>query len=255
VAIDVDGIINTDSANDRWTFEKFIVTNYLSQTLAEPNQLRVEGNNLYVRNGADNLRILAAVTEKFRENAGLVVDVAGRNRPLSREQRAFLHEAGALSAKTSDGKRYGIVDEAQYQTILQLLNATPGGTAPLPKAVPEAGTSELLVGTEGVTANQRLRIAKSGADYNGIAVGDTQVHLPHNTYLIIDNGKYISILKTGPARNWQTPAKPLLDLNPERPFSIDFPNVGNPVLFEKTLLAAGEAPAMLVMFNKTQRRR
>jgi len=255
VALDIDGIINTDSPNDRRSFEKFIGANYLPLTNAEQGQVRVEGNNLFIPNGADNVKVLAAVAHKFRENSGLVVDVAGRNRPISPEQRSFLHEAGALSAQTPDGKRYGILDEAQYQTILQLLNTTPGAPALLPDAVPEAGTTELVVGTEGTAAHQQLKIAKSGTDYNGIAINGTPVHLPHNTYLLLDNGTYISVLKAGSARNWQTPGKPLFDLQPEHPFCIDFPNIGIPVLFEKTLLAAGESPAIIVLLNSTQRKR
>lgn len=255
VAIDINGLLDTDSQGDRRTFEKFIGANYLSQAGAEPNQVRVEGNNLFVRNGADNLKVMAAVADKFRENSGLVVDVSGRNRPLSPEQRTFLHEVGSLSAQTPDGKRYGVVDEAQYRTILHILDSTPEGTALLPDAVPEAGTAELVVGTEGTAANQRLRIAKSGTDYNGVSINGTQVHLPHNTYLLIDNGNYISVLKAGSARNWQTPGKPLLDLQPEQTFCIDFPNIGIPMFFEKTLLAAGESSDMIVRLNSTQRKR
>jgi len=81
------------------------------------------------------------------------------------------------------------------------------------------------------------------------------VDLPHDRYLAIDNGDYVTVLKGTKVRNWID----TLQEAPERPDTVvepfRVPMTGVPVRFEKTYLEAGESPGIVLAYTYNERSR
>ena len=169
------------------------------------------------------------VVEKLKLNEGQVVTVAGTQVPLV----ADIPVLGRLfTNRTSEGRRYAVLDEAQYRTMV----LSAGKMAP---AVPVQENRQVVVGTDNEVGGQKFGLSGSDAGYNRIKVGGEEVVLPHDKYLAVENDERVSIIKAGDIHDCQEKRDISFDLSV--PYRIELPQAGVPYYFEKTLLGAGES--------------
>jgi hypothetical protein len=239
VTLDVGDILGRNAwGNDR-ALEAFIGANYLPQQVDGQFQYRVEEGRLTISNTAQNPEQLNRVLESLRYNAGQVVTVAGRRMPLPHVSRM-----GALrplfSERTGDGRNYAVLDEAQYRTLAEASEAWRASSGQRRQGG-SPGRRDVVVGTTNTAAEETFYLASSDTDANGIRIADVEVTLPHDRYLVIDNGDTVSVIKAGETRDWIEQAEPI-ELDVQTAYRFEIPAVGRPIRFEKVLLGAGESP-------------
>ena len=119
---------------------------------------------------------------------------------------------------------YAVVDEAQLRTLREL--ATAGGQSRLQETI--VGTDALLAG------GQLANVAFAGERGNTLDVADNPIALPHDKYLLLAGGGYLTAVKAGAMQHWtETAVRPEFA---EVPQDIAVPLVGRLVKFEKTLI-------------------
>jgi hypothetical protein len=101
-----------------------------------------------------------------------------------------------------------------------------------------------------------FRLTRGGADYNTLDVRGAEVRVAANRYLAVDHGTHVSLLRAGRAAPWfQTApaagARVALFAGAAAP---ELPVVGQALFFEKTLLAAGESPDIVLAYENEGRR-
>ncbi|MCX7049276.1 MAG: hypothetical protein NTX50_27795 [Candidatus Sumerlaeota bacterium] len=264
---DLSDIAQQMTGNDVRMLETFFNRNYsyaiTTQPLTQWNDSwgrNVSGNNaVQFTNGTavalnwdSNADVLNEALVNFRANEGRVVSVAGMNL-----NGGALRGTGLLTplftAQTANGRKYAVLDEAQYQTLAQAAQQTDAFDLPAPEGVPigRQDKREVIVGTPNTVVGQQFRLGQSAAFSNGLIVDGTQIELPNNRYLAVDNGGYITILKAGAVREWQEKdAAPVTLVAPEPPLpEAIFPAVGVAYRFEKTFLTAGESPDIILSYE------
>ena len=81
-------------------------------------------------------------------------------------------------------------------------------------------------------------ISRAGDDRNGLTYNGVEVPVGHNDYLLVDNGRYLTAVKTGRMLHWSAEAEPVQF--PGVPAIVMVPVVGRTVKFEKTLLESSD---------------
>lgn len=204
--------------------------------------VEVIDGNLAAANFGDNAVILNDAISNLSENQGNVVSFAGTNFDAS-----VLETDNPVSElfdqQTAAGKRYAVLDEAQFRTLNNLQTTWGAYNA-------DTGQRVVVPNTPNRVAGQDFRLEKADASFNGISINGTIINLEHDRYLAIDNGGVITILKGSEQHNWQEKVDLLpellpVDVSPE----IIFPAVGNPYRFEKTLLAEGESMDLVIQYR------
>jgi hypothetical protein len=130
---------------------------------------------------------------------------------------------------------YAVVDEAQLRTLRELeaaQPAVPGGPA---MAGGQTRLQETIVGTDALLAGGQLaNVAFAGERGNTLDVADNPIALPHDKYLLLASGGYLTAVKAGAMQHWtETAVRPEFA---EVPQDIAVPLVGRLVKFEKTLI-------------------
>jgi hypothetical protein len=235
VVMNADDVAGTDAQAGQNALVRFFSDNYaVGQPEAGP-AVSLSNGKLEVRNTEGNPEIMRSVLENLRANDGQVVTVAGAAVGVASVRNAPV-VSDWFTNRTSDGRNFAVLDEAQYRTLLQTAanpDGNPGPTRPEQRAV--------VVGTDSRVAGEDVRLVRGGAEYNGLAVGGSEIELPHEKYLVVDNGSYASVIKTGALRNWQE-ERPAVELAVAEDLPIAVPETGTALYFEKTLLDAGESP-------------
>ena len=138
------------------------------------------------------------------------------------------------------------MDEAEYRTLLDAGRLAAG--PPLGGAAAET-ERDVIVGSSNIAAGQEFTLATGGADYNDLIVNGTAIGLPHDRYLAIDNGGYVTVIHSSRVRDWQDAAEAPAPLIPEVSRTIEIPQVGIPFFFEKTYLEPGESPDVVLRYT------
>jgi hypothetical protein len=137
-----------------------------------------------------------------------------------------------------NGVRYAVINEGQLLGLLDIeqRRAAPGAPPFLTQEVHQ----EAVVGTQAVLANGgQVTIARAADDWNSLDYNGNDVRVAHDDYLLLDNGTYLTAVKSGRMQHWSAEVEPVRF--PGVPAVVMVPAVGRTVKFEKTLLDAGDA--------------
>jgi hypothetical protein len=236
IVIDVSDVLDDKGRSGQNALGKFIGSNYVAPVTNGMSQFNIENGQLNVLNAGRNPDILNDVVYNLLANDGQVVTVAGRT--LTSDAITNLVEAvDWFSNTTADGKQYAVLDEAQYRTLANAsVMASPS------TAEQQRDQRDVIVGTPNRVAGQDLKLESSDDFGNGLQIGGTPIVLPHEQYLVVNNGAELSVIKAGAVRGWQEDAEEVVELEVEAPFEVELPSMGIAFRFEKTLLSAGESP-------------
>jgi autotransporter-associated beta strand protein len=146
-------------------------------------------------------------------------------------------EASQLGIQFQQGVnslRYATVDEAQLRTLRQLeaRQAAAGKAAPTNPRL-----QNTIVGTEALlSGGQRAYVARALSGSNTFDVAGNPIALPHEKYILLDAGGYITAAKASQMQHWTQPVAKEDVGFADVPQELDVPRVGNLVRFEKTLI-------------------
>ena len=235
------------NSGDQQRLEQFLDSNLGPNQAGDSLDVAIENGKLVVANDANNAAVLYDSLANFRVNEGNVVSVSGQElvNP-SIEANPVL--SNAFSGRTADGRSYAILDSAQLQTIMQAAQASQG------QATLDSDRRDVIVGAKNDVANEAVTISESGADFNGLVVGGTELNLLHNNFMCINNGATLTVIGAGEVRDWGVaPAAdpvPVVSLDQHQ---LQVPELGQLLRFEKTLLAAGESPDIVLKVASIRR--
>ncbi len=234
ILIDVSGILGQASQGKQESLKRFLLSNGYVVPAGDGFEFTISEGMAIVPNSGDNPASLNAAVENWLANKGQVVPVAGKTVRLpSVTNMAVIGEN--FSNATAGGRNYAVLDEAQYRTLVQSADALRNNSSASPSE-----QRQVIVGTTNSVATEDFQIARSDADYNDIQIDGTRISLPNDKYLAIDNGDSLSVLKAGEVRDWQDDATEVQLETPES-CSVDLPETGIALRFEKMLLSAGES--------------
>jgi hypothetical protein len=179
--------------------------------------------------GVPDEREVQEIVAKLDTNLGQKVLVSSIN------VNADARGAASLGVSFRDGNndvRYAVVDEAQLRTLMELdaRNAMAG------LFVPRNGRSqETIIGTDALIANGWVANESFAGDrFNRLNVNENLIDLPHEKYVLIDNGRFLTAVRAGQMQHWTEPAAWFQFA--EAPQDIDCVRAGRMVKFEKTLV-------------------
>ena len=183
------------------------------------------------------------LTGKLRFNRGQKAQVASRN------INADVAAANALGLKFRKGNNdisYTVIDEAQFRTLMEIDSANNARPAGGEQVDPNETRQDTIIGTDALLANGMTTNVIFGRDKgNTLDIGDNQINLSHEKYVLVDNGGYLTAVRTGEMQNWRAAAKHIEFV--KTPQEIEIPNVGELVKLEKTLVKPGDE--MIVRFD------
>jgi autotransporter-associated beta strand protein len=168
---------------------------------------------------------------KLAFNLGQSVNVNSSNiavTPAEASQLGIQFQQGVNSV------RFATVDEAQLRTLRQLeaRQAAAGKAAP---ANPRLQNT--IVGTEALlSGGQHAYVARALSGSNTFDVAGNPIALPHEKYILLDAGGYITAAKASQMQHWTQPVAKEDVGFADVPQELDVPRVGNLVRFEKTLI-------------------
>jgi len=146
-------------------------------------------------------------------------------------------EANGIGVSFSVGNNdlsYAVVDEAQLRTLLELDAAKKRG-----RVAANPNAQETIVGTDALLSNDmRANVRFAGDTGNTLDINGNPIQLPHQKYILINNGDYLTAVQANPMQHWTDPLNPF-------PFAvtapeIEVPRVGQLAKFEKTLVEPGD---------------
>jgi len=231
-----------ESYGRRKALARFLSHNYLPEGKDGMQLFDVENDGLKVRNCDKNPEKLNAVMDKFVSNDGRVVPVAGRKINASLKNIPAMNSW--FSGKTADGRRYAVLDEAQYRTLAQAAAAMSAGAG---QETPRTEQRNTIVGTSNSFAEQAFKLVSAEADNNTIEIGGSDIILARGQYLALDCGNHVSVIKVGEVHGWQDEVQ-VLSMDVSESYRISMPETGTPVYFEKILLFSGESPDIEMVF-------
>ncbi|MBI3008686.1 MAG: hypothetical protein HYY56_04135 [Candidatus Omnitrophica bacterium] len=254
---DFNGLALTDgplSENDRKqlleTFSSNVAYRASSQVSAPAAPLPAMGAPLSAE-GAEEMFKEGGVKfsgERAKEAFDLLMKIKGKgvkiaNLSISTNNRISARDITAVGAALNAfaSGYYAVLDKAQNDTLAEMS----------PPDVSELGTiqlSQFLVGNTAVMPNEeRVSLSRSEGTDNVFVLGDKEVILNPNQFLLITNKKGTNILGVS-----QTVG--LGEAIPEmrikgKGFTFDVPSIGKAHLFEKLLLQPGEKPQILIEYE------
>jgi len=177
----------------------------------------------------DKDRAAKQVHDKALMNLGQKVAVNSMNVNLG---TAATRQLGVRFVRGRNGLRYTVVDEAQLRTLREIEGQRSGPGRGVP-ANPRL--QETIVGTDALLASgQRANVTFAAEGGNTIDLYQNPIALPHEKYILIDNGSFLTAVKAGEMQHWTRRAKSVEFA--EVPQDLDVPRVGRLVKFEKTLI-------------------
>ncbi|MFW6159424.1 MAG: hypothetical protein ACOC8E_08715, partial [Planctomycetota bacterium] len=165
----------------------------------------------------------------LRTNWGQKVNVRSFNAYVPEGVAANL---GVNWSRGQNDVTYTLVDEGQVRALFDLYQrfGQRGGFRVNPQDNPAA-----VGGGTAIANNDLINVLAAGDDANTVDYNDNRITLPHDKYLLISNGDYITAVRATETRHWTERAE-AERIVPEVTPKIDLPLVGQVVKFEKTLL-------------------
>jgi hypothetical protein len=205
--------------------------------------LQVTDGNLAVANEADIAGNVEVVLERLRTNLGQRVAVGSRNTLLTADDA---RAAGIAWQQGANGVTYAVINEGQLLSLMDIEQRMPVGHR---AAAPQGDVrQEAVVGTPAVLANGGMvSIAQAADDANSLSYNGNTLRVAHDDYLLVDNGGYLTAVKTGRMQHWATEAAPVRF--PGVPAAVTVPVVGRTVKFEKTLLDPGDSLELVAEYT------
>jgi len=212
---------------------EFIENNY-KWALEAPRIVMFNGQQVQVTFSADEL------AGRLETNLGQKVALGSFNLNAA---AADASAAGARFVEGANGVRYAVIDEAQFLTLREI-DARNGLLA----GVPGERGQETIVGSDALLANSMTaNLTYAAGDSNTFDVGGNAIALPHEQYVLIDNGRYLTAVRAGEMRHWTE--KPELVRFADVPQNIDPPRAGRLVKFEKTLVKPTDPMGITVEYE------
>jgi len=159
-------------------------------------------------------------------------------------------EAKGLGVTFTTGNNdlsYAVVDEAQLRTLVELDAAKKRG-----RVAANPNAQETIVGTDAWLPNSmRANVRFAGVTRNGLIISGNDIDLPHEKYILISNGNYLTAVQANPMQHWTEAMNPF-------PFAvtapeIEVPRVGRVVKFEKTLVEPGDELVLKASYRYAER--
>jgi len=190
----------------------------------------VGGQTTADKGGAPILSKVPLIT-KLTSNLGQKVVVNSTNVNVGASAANAL---GVSFVNGVNGVNYAVVDEAQLRAVRELA-ARQGAAAAA--VAPNDRWQETIVGTDALLANGGVANLAFAADTrNTLDLNGNTVVLPHEKYVLIDNGGYLTAVKAGEMQFWRQRPKVEAVQFADVPQEIEVPAVGHLVKFEKTLI-------------------
>jgi hypothetical protein len=221
-----DGLVENEE------FRKFVRDNYKWENWAN------EGGMVLPNPNNPN-----ALAQKLRYNLGQKVAVNSIN--LNVDPAA----AGGLGITFQTGNndlQYAVIDEAQFRTLMELqAGRGDGGWQNDGQRAQETivGTDVLL--PNGMVGNLQFATERG----NKFNLADNGIEVPHEKYVLVSNGKYLTAVRAGEMQYWTE--QPSFIQFAEAPQEINVPRVGQVVKFEKTLVKPTDA--LVIRANYTSK--
>ncbi len=230
-AIDVNGTYAANTVNvQTLTDTGYGLLSLSGGRMTGAVNLNLSDGQIVVANDPNATGNLEVVLDRLRANLGQRVAVGSRNL-LVDARRA--EGVGLQFTDGANGVRYAVVSEGQLRGLLDLEQRSPASGA--------AGVAtgefrqEAVVGTSAALANgATVAIARAADDSNRFAYNGNELDVPHDDYLLVDNGRYLTAVKSGRMQHWAVDVEPVRF--PGVPAAVVVPEVGRTVKFEKTLL-------------------
>ena len=205
--------------------------------------VQVTNGNLAVINDPAAVSQVHAVIDRLRANLGQRVGVGSRN--VFVDARAA-QAAGIKWEAGANGVRYSVVNEGQLLGVLDIEQRQP--PAPQAASLPREARQDAVVGTSALIANGGVvSIANAADEANGFVYNGNNFEVAHEDYLMIDNGGYLTAVKSSRMRHWAAEAEPVRF--PGVPAVVTIPAVGWTVKFEKTLLDASDSLELVTEYT------
>lgn len=184
---------------------------------------------------------LGDFAQKLNWNLGQKVAVNSVNLQVDPESAGAL---GIAFQAGANGVNYALIDEAQFRTLAEL----PPAAGPVPFGQSER-SQEAIVGTDALLANGwRGNVTYAADRFNRLEVRGNAVEVPHEKYLLINNGGYLTAVRTGAMQFWKEKAAPFQFA--AAPQEINVPRVGQIVKFEKTLVKPTDDLGLRVQYQR-----
>ncbi len=242
VAISVTNIIDTSNLNAVRSFEKYLYKNYSPSQQDGGKDFFLEGDSLNVRNADNKPAELTEIVNKFAYNDGNAVNFAGRKMKVDVNHLPVMQ--GWFTNTAADGRKYAVLDEAQYRTLVYADANINGRQA----ASGNTEARDVIVGTSSTLNDAPVMLTEADSGGNRIDVNGNEVFLAHDNYYAEVDGDGVSVIKAGTVHYWQED-KGRVNLDVELPHNIEVPRTGRQICFGKTLLSAGESPDVELEFN------
>ncbi|KKL82741.1 hypothetical protein LCGC14_1981740, partial [marine sediment metagenome] len=127
---------------------------------------------------------------------------------------------------------YTVIDEAQLRTLMELEASRPAAATAVPA---NERRQDTIVGTDVLLANDMIANNAFAADYsNKFNINDNIINLPHAKYILISNGGFLTVVRSGAHQFWQDAPADVRFV--EVPVQIEVPPVGRLGKFEKKLI-------------------
>ncbi|MCX5675632.1 MAG: hypothetical protein NTX87_11555 [Planctomycetota bacterium] len=205
--------------------------------------LQAGDGNLAVLNDARVAGNVQVLLERLRTNLGQRVPVGSRNALLT---AGAARAAGIAWQQGANGVTYAVINEGQLLSLMDIEQRMPVGDR---AAAPQGEVrQEAVVGTPAVLANGGLvSIAQAADDANSLSYNGNTLRVAHDDYLLVDNGGYLTAVKSGRMQHWAAETPPVRF--PGVPAAVTVPVVGRTVKFEKTLLDPSDSLELVAEYT------
>ena len=205
--------------------------------------LQAGDGNLAVLNDARVAGNVEVLLERLRTNLGQRVAVGSRNALLTADAA---RAAGIAWKQGANGVTYAVINEGQLLSLMDIEQRMPVGQR---AAAPQGEVrQEAVVGTPAVLANGGLvSIAQAADDANSLSYNGNTLRVAHDDYLLVDNGGYLTAVKSGRMQHWAAETPPVRF--PGVPAVVTVPVVGRTVKFEKTLLDPSDSLELVAEYT------
>ncbi len=207
--------------------KRFIATNYGWATGGDGSKPgNAFANRAVVREDAE--AVYRQLAQKLAYNRGQKVAIRSDNVSMSSSEANAL---GVQFREGANGARIAVIDAAQYRALKEL-EARQAREAPYEM---DQHNQEAIVGTDALLANNwRANLSYAAEGANTLVINGNAVALPHENYVLIDNGRYLTAVRAGQMQHWTQRAadEPVIEV----PTEIRLPAVGRVFRFEKTLI-------------------
>ncbi|MFO7900607.1 MAG: hypothetical protein R6V58_16295 [Planctomycetota bacterium] len=231
-----DGTTGPGEPLDADALKRFVKSNIRAFTPLDTGGDQGVQIDVSERNG----KVTVTATPEFQEQIG--GNLAGLQKNWGqkvnvRSFNAYVPEAVAADVGVSWSRgqndvTYAVVDEGQVRALFDLYQRFSQQDA---FRVNPMDNPSAVGGGTAIANNDLINVLAAGDDRNTVDYNDNRIALPHDKYLLISNGDYITAVRATETRHWTEQAE-AARIVPEVTPRIDLPLVGRVVKFEKTLL-------------------